>query len=512
MSRVVSTDSSVFDAYGNYINWKQHFKDKEIFLDESYEVVNPYDFVHEILPSEYLDFHISKEDLLQMTAFKEGTGQDTNLHSGRGTGILKYTLGTNKKGMPITKSVTLYDDYQGIGFTQNNKFALINLCTYFGKNIYRKNTEDKFVKVKSKIPSLCFGIAIDLDYVQLTQLKRVFGRIENDMMPIPTYLVNSGAGLHIYYIFEQPVPLKDLTMQRYLLELKRQLTEMIWVGETSLCPARQYQGIYQDMRIPGSWTKFGYKNKKRCKYIIKAYRVGDKVDLTYLERFCDKTTLPNIVDLASFSEQKISLEECASLYPKWYDKYVLNECKKGRLSYVQHRGLYKWWLSIITKENVPSTLTSHTGNRFFCIRILFVMAKKSGVPFEEVLDDAYNLIPFMNTKAHDADNVFTKDDVNAAAKFYEDNYVCWSNKTIKDQTGIDIYEYRTSRRNGRSRSMHLKIARATRDAIHENWRENNGRKSLENIVKEWKEKNPEKNKASCIKETGLSKPTVYRWW
>ena len=32
------------------------------------------------------------------------------------------------------------------------------------------------------------------------------------------------------------------------------------------------------------------------------------------------------------------------------------------------------------------------------------------------------------------------------------------------------------------------------------------------IVLEWRKKHPEGRKADCIRETGLSKPTVYKWW
>ena len=52
-----------------------------------------------------------------------------------------------------------------------------------------------------------------------------------------------------------------------------------------------------------------------------------------------------------------------------------------------------------------------------------------------------------------------------------------------------------------------------RDNIYKvNWRENNGRKPKNTIVKEWRKKNPQGTKADCIRATGLSKPTVYKWW
>ena len=47
---------------------------------------------------------------------------------------------------------------------------------------------------------------------------------------------------------------------------------------------------------------------------------------------------------------------------------------------------------------------------------------------------------------------------------------------------------------------------------NKNWRNTNGRPSAAQIVNDWKQKNPTGRKVDCIKDTGLSKPTVYKWW
>lgn len=523
---------NVYDENGNFVDWKKHFREKEEWLSTNYEEEKPLDFIHEVLSEERLDTHKSKEELLPLVAFMEGTGQDEGLHSGKGTGLLKYSVGVDKEGSPITKAITLYDDFQGVELTQDNRFSLINMCTYYGRNIYRKNKETgKFERVKTRLPSECMGLAIDLDYVTIKQLQNLVGKMECEMVPYPTYIANSGAGLHLYYLFEQPVALKDLAMQRYLGELKKQLTELAWTRDTSLASARQYQGIYQDMRVPGSWTKFGYKNKSRCSYIIKAYKVGEKVDFTYLEEFCDKDTLPKVEDEASTTSEKVTLLECAELYPKWYERVVIRGEKK-RQNYVQNRGLYEWWKEIITQQVSPTGSmmdTSHDGNRFFCVRALFVMAKKAGVPFEEVMEDAMDLIPFMNTRDHTPENEFTREDVLAAATYYEDNYVRWSNETIEKQTGIRVKLYIESRASktrhreivrkvgkrtyyGRPQKEHLKRARHMREmSSYENVGRPKG-STKEELVKKWREAHPQGRKCECVKELGLDKKTVSKWW
>ncbi len=40
----------------------------------------------------------------------------------------------------------------------------------------------------------------------------------------------------------------------------------------------------------------------------------------------------------------------------------------------------------------------------------------------------------------------------------------------------------------------------------------NGRKPKKDIVQKWRLEHPEGKKADCIRDTGLTKPTVYKWW
>ena len=474
---------------------------------------------------EHLDSFKSKDEVLPIVAFFEGTHQDEGLHSGKGTGLLKWTVGVQEDGRPKTRSMCVYSDYKYIMRVINNRFALINMCSYFGRTRYEKNSEGKYKRVSTRVPSECFGLAIDLDYVKVKQLQRLFGKMECDLIPYPTYIVNSGAGLHLYYIFEKPIPLKDLQVQRYLGALKEMLTEIIWDNETSLCSMRQYTGIYQDMRVPGSWTKFGYKNKSRCKYILRAYKVGQKVDLMYLEEFVNKDNLPSIEEDGSSSKERLTLQECEIRYPKWYKRVVIDG-ELTRQLYTQNRGLFEWWKKIITQEKSVTgfeTDKAHVGNRFFCMRALFVMAKKCDLSFEEAYEEAKAIMPFMDSLAKSESEAFTIEDVKDAAAYYEESYVKWSNKTLAKQTGIDVKLFITSeaskrrhreivRENGkvgREQKEHLKRARHLRElATYENV----GRPDKREMIRTWRESHPNGTKYACQKELGLSKNTIKKWW
>ena len=79
---------------------------------------------------------------------------------------------------------------------------------------------------------------------------------------------------------------------------------------------------------------------------------------------------------------------------------------------------------------------------------------------------------------------------------------------IEDNTKVTIP---ANKRNYRKQEVHLARARAVQDVDYPN-HEWAGRPNAEQTVREWQESHPAGKKADCIRETGLSKPTVYKWW
>ena len=115
----------------------------------------------------------------------------------------------------------------------------------------------------------------------------------------------------------------------------------------------------------------------------------------------------------------------------------------------------------------------------------------------------------MNVKA---DEPFTESDVNSALECYDFNYVTFPREDVSKLTAIPI---QSNKRNGRRQKQHLKIARFARDLNYEDsngWINKNGAPQKQDIVQQWRLEHPEGKKADCVRETGLSKPTVYKWW
>lgn len=74
-------------------------------------------------------------------------------------------------------------------------------------------------------------------------------------------MVNSGTGLHLYYLLDQPVPMYPKN-HLYLKELKYALIRQIWNRFTSTIEQPQMQGF----RIVGSGSKLSRD------YPVVAYR------------------------------------------------------------------------------------------------------------------------------------------------------------------------------------------------------------------------------------------------
>ena len=180
------------------------------------------------------------------------------------------------KGEKHVKRMTVTDDLDTIEhMAASDDFCLMSPISYAGKS--RKSANARFM----------YALAIDLDGIRtLKQWDFFMQQVEfgHEMLsfvwglPRPTYLVSSGTGVHIYYVFETPVPLFPNIVEQ-LEKLKKRLTWQAWTqGASSLHDNVQYESLFQGFRVVGTITKTG----GRCK----AFCVGEKVTVEYLNRFC----------------------------------------------------------------------------------------------------------------------------------------------------------------------------------------------------------------------------------
>ena len=219
------------------------------------------------------------------------------------------------------------------------------------------------------------------------------------------------------------------------------------------------------------------------------------MDIDYLNSFvpAEYRTKPLVY------KSKLTLKEAAKKYPEWYQNRIIE--KKTRGTWTCKPDLYHWWIRKIKEGAVE-------GHRYWCVMTLATYAKKCAIPLEQLEEDAFGLLDLLNERGKQP---FTEDDIMHALESYNDSYITYPIDTIVNRTGISIEK---NKRNGRKQEVHLGRARAVQqfDDPDGNWRNKDGRPIVKEQVKEWKSANPGKKKADCIRETGLSKPTVYKWW
>lgn len=410
-------------------------------------------------------------DLFPVGTFEERVGHQENYEkTNKGNGFIVYTTEKDTK-----KTRIVFDDLKEIYELQDNSCAFMSPIAYFGRNRTSANAR------------MLYALTFDLDDVGEEELGNLFGFwIYQKRIPCPTYVVNSGGGVHLYYVLKTPMPMTPGN-QKSIKKIKYALTDKIWNGDTSRLKDRQYQGLNQGFRLVGSKTKHGE--------IVTVWKTGERIAVEDFLNYIPKDVQAEF----KIFESKMSLEEARKKYPEWYHQRI--ELGRQKMSWTCNRGLYDWW-----KKQINQIELHH---RYFFIMSLTIYAIKCGIEYEELEKDAFSFKEIMNRKA--PDNPFTDDDINSALEMYQECYKSFPRDEISKITAVEI---KPNRRNGRKQADHLKMARFIRDEVNQNthWRDGNGRPSLKDQVYKYLEQHPTDTKAEVVRGTGLSKPTVYKYY
>lgn len=415
-------------------------------------------------------------DLFPEGTFENRVGHKDNYEkTNKGNGFIVYTEDEKKH----TRMV--FDDLAELFELQKNSCAFMSPISYFGRHRTAKNA--RFI----------YALTFDLDEVGEKQIDLLFGFwIFQKRIPRPTYVVNSGGGVHLYYFFKEPIPMIPKN-QKALKILKYELTSKIWNEDTSGLEDVQYQGLNQGFRLVGSKTKHGET--------VTCWKTGGRITVQELADYIPKANAKDVGILYRMWHSTMSLEEAKKKYPEWYEQRIVMGRKKS--SWTNKRALYDWWL-----KQAPLARYHH---RYWYIFALTVYGAKCGIPLEEVEIDALNLVEDFNRI--NPDEPFTEDDVYAALKAYDEEHKSFTRDEISKVTAIII---EPNKRNGRPQELHLEMARSNQALLDKyngtNWRDGNGRPSKEKVVFDYLCKNPNATKAEVIRATGLSKKTVYKYY
>lgn len=348
------------------------------------------------------------------------------------------------------------------------------------------------------------ALIFDLDGVGVGELRNLFLRFggpagELRRLPMPTFLVLSGTGLHVYYVFQQPIDLYP-NIKIQLKSLKYDLTFRMWDYKgTSQVKAIQYHSINQGFRMVGSI------NEKHGTELI-AFRIGDRVTLDYLNAYVKPE---NRVDVNKpFSPSKITRAEAREKYPDWYERVVVKGEKSrkkwdiaGKVHGDDPYALYHWWLR--QADGIKG------GHRYFFLMCLSIYAYKCGVSKQQLRQDMKQA--FEKLKRVEHENPLTEDDIKSALEAYDKEYF---NFTIADIEALTDVRIERNKRNGRTRADHIRLMNFVRDELNGNrdWRNKKGRPLADLTVYIWRQEHPEGRKVDCQRDTGLDPKTIRKWW
>lgn len=382
-----------------------------------------------------------------------------------------------------------------IEYVEENPLTLCSGLVYRG----RSNRLDHAQRMNALI--------FDLDGVGIGELRNLFLRFGGDparlrRLPMPTFLVLSGTGLHVYYVFQEPIDLYP-NIKVQLKSLKYDLTFRMWEYKgTSKLKSIQYQSINQCFRMVGSL------NDKHGTRLI-AFRTGGRVTLDYLNAYAKPE---NRVDINKpFRPSKMTRAQAKEAYPEWYERVVING-KKGRKKWdiagkvhgSDPYALYHWWLRQIGGIE--------GGHRYFFLMCLAIYAYKCGVPKKQLREDMKKAFVELQKVKHE--NVLTEDDIRSALEAYDKEYY---NFTISDIEALTNVRIERNKRNYRKQKDHVKVMntmKSLKKQLGEEVKEGRpkGSGTAEQTVREWMSCHSDGKKADCIRETGLAKHTVYKWW
>lgn len=352
-----------------------------------------------------------------------------------------------------------------------------------------------------------YALVIDIDKISPETLEAVAtnGNL-GGMTPMPTYIVNSGRGVHFYYVFREPVP-HYYANRKILKALYRQLC---LTTKTNILAKTDWHAITQPFRLPGSRT--------RLDQLVTGWKSGEKWDVrTLAHRFDVDCAELDLQRRPVLSQQEYKAARAAYQAQRAQEGGAPKKKRKStwKSSLEGNEGFYRSCLERCYKE-------TGEGSRYRSMCALVVVARKVvTISKEQVEQDLLTLLVHYNKIG----KRMRVSEIKKALRMYNDRALETTSATLESWFGWKFDRAIAKRRAAleakgkyvvRSRSDILEEARAIRDIrmrrLGKRWDENNGRKTKEQVVFAWRNENPEGKPRDCIEATGLSKNTVYKWW
>ncbi len=265
------------------------------------------------------------------------------------------------------------------------------------------------------------AFVVDCDGVTSATLGKVVKYLWSSLPAQPTYIVNSGKGVHFIYQLDKPVEVKGL---RWSIN---KLNEAIQNSFTAFLEVDKHPVVHP-YRFPGFLTKINTT--------ATAFRVRGAYTL----------------------EELMKLFE---IKPKKAEKGKKQDKQKGELLVLPNgrRAFFEW---VLRKLFMNPPIPGRRQNSFFALGIVSYKCRRE-VPYEEALETIPMVYEdMMRRNLHIG---FTIEEAyEAFQKGYQPKYVRASWKYLCELLG---WEYRPNKRNGRTREEHLKYLQRIRQVQKE---------------------------------------------
>ena len=325
---------------------------------------------------------------------------------------------------------------------------------------------------KNVLAKTLFAFCIDIDYVKPKWLESLIKYKINMQKIKPTYIFNSGQGVHLIYVLAEPVELYNSIKNKCDKVLKNLRKKFIIKGQNKKTK-KIYQvdslRLTQPYRVPGSLTKLGQ--------VSTVYKVGDKVNIENLADWC-------------------KIKWCKMKMPK---KIIeKKEKNKNNIDYMPNAKKYFYGHCLLRcYEEVEE------GHRYLAMFALAVVAWKCRIPKHELEQDLYGLLEVWNDPDYPYQNFshpVKPIEVQKALTGYNKKATMCPRERLEEWFG---FQFRKNKRNYRTREEHLQIARAIRNAKIST--------STKLKVEAYLKANPNASISEISRISGISRPTIYKY-
>lgn len=336
----------------------------------------------------------------------------------------------------------------------DNSDLYLRLCSFFGS--YPKMCNMKRL----------YALVVDIDGVSAPDLRNIL--ISNQFQQFtPTYIVNSGQGVHFVFVFDKPIEAYNYIKQHIKTLYKALKTT--FTGISDGYKVDMTTSIMQPLRVVGSKTKLGQTTTCYC--------VGKRWNYDELTKALELPQKP-----LSPLEQKQATPGPAKE-------------EKATVAYIPNAraGFYNYTLKRIYAE-------VQEGNRYTSMLALVIIAYKCRreIEYSKLVSDLHSIVDYFNESTKKRKVKYTE--INKALKAYNNKATLTTAERLEEWLG---FKFGRSKRNGRKQNEHLKIARESKKKKQETERLS--------IMNRYLSQNPRATLNELVETLGWNRNTVVKY-